>query len=122
MAYEKLGPYELLIADDFKAAGLSVGDTLTLTINLNSPFNVMALQYNELAQEKGWNPVPYFDYHVKSIETVIDYTIKDFLSKTYGKIPDNSAKSQLMMEFEYWVPAWANHTDFSYWMDTETEV
>ena len=28
--YEKLGPYEMLLADDFKAKGLSVGDTVTL--------------------------------------------------------------------------------------------
>ena len=70
----------------------------------------------------GWNPVPYFEYQEKSIETVIDYTIKDFPSKTYGKIPESNAKNQLMMEFEYWIPTWANHTDFSYWMDEETEV
>ena len=53
--YEKLGPYELLIAEDFKEDGLSVGDTLTVTLHLTSPFNVIAQQYNKLAPEMGWN-------------------------------------------------------------------
>ena len=45
------------------------------------------------------------------------------MSKTYGKLPETDAKLQLMMEFEYWVPAWANHTDFSWWIeDEETET
>ena len=120
--YEKLGPYELLLADDFKAKGLSVGDTVTLKIKLSSPFNIFAVQYNELAPEMGWKQVPYFSSYDFALETEIDYTIKDFLTKTYGKLPDNDAKTQLMMEYEYWVPAWANHTDFSDWLDEETET
>ena len=57
----------------------------------------------------GWNQVPLFE----PLETKIDYTIKDFLTKTYGKLPDIDAKKQLLMEYEYWLPAWANNTDFS---------
>ena len=47
--FEKLGPYDILVSSDFKGKGLSVGDTLTLVINLNSPFNIFRKQYNEVA-------------------------------------------------------------------------
>ena len=40
----------------------------------------------------GWNQVPFFELTPTAIETKIDYTIKDFLSKTYGKLPDTDAK------------------------------
>ena len=57
------------------------------------------------------------------LTTNIDYTIKGFLSKTYGKLHGHGKdKYNMMMEFEYWLPTWANNTDFSYWMDAATEV
>ena len=46
----------------------------------------------------GWSQVPYFNYEESILETEIEYTIKDFLTKKYGKIPNTDAKTQLMME------------------------
>ena len=44
--------------------------------------------------------------------TEITCTVKDVLSKTYGKMPDSDASKQIIMEYEYFMDTLANTTDF----------
>lgn len=44
--------------------------------------------------------------------TTITCTVKDSLSKTYGKMPDSGASTQIIMEYEYLMDTFANNTVF----------
>ena len=44
--------------------------------------------------------------------TTITCTVKDVLSKTYGKMPDLDASKQIIMEYEYLMDTLANTTVF----------
>ena len=44
--------------------------------------------------------------------TEITCTVKDVLSKTYGKMPDSLASKQIIMEYEYFMDTLANSTVF----------
>ena len=73
-------------------------------------------QYNVVALEKGW-PAMGFCSHVQTGPgqmgyTTITCTVKDSLSKTYGKMPDSGASTQIIMEYEYLMDTFANNTVF----------
>ena len=67
--------------------------------------------------EKGWPAVEYcgIEYGGSGYYmgyTEITCTVKDVLSKTYGKMPDSLASRQIIMEYEYFMDTLANSTVF----------
>ena len=117
--YEKLQPYECLISDEFYQQGVTLGDKLTISLSWNNFWQNLRPQYNEAAKlpENQWGELPYYEDNWRKFGymgfTTFQCTVKDLFSQTYGKMPDNGSKKQIIMEFEYFMDMIANNTRFN---------
>lgn len=79
----------------------------------------MRPQYNEAANlpENLWGELPFHEDNRKKFGylgfTTFECTVKDLFSQTYGKMPEDGSKNQIIMEYEYFMDIIANNTRFN---------
>ena len=124
--HEKLGPNECIIFSGGLPA--QVGDKLTIRLIFNGYWNNMRIQYNKAALENSWNQFPQLnETHDEAGATVgpitvFSCTVKTIIDQTYGKMPDENAVNQILMEFEYYTDLFAYGTTFdSTLIDEQTQ-
>ena len=118
--YQKLEPYECLISDEFYQKGVIHGDKINITLSMTNFWQNLRPQYNEEANlpENKWGEIPYYEERWKKngsylAYTTIQCTVKDLFTQTYGKMPENGARKQIIMEYEYFMDIMANNTRFN---------
>ena len=89
---------------------------------------LLRAQYNIAARENDWNFFPEYTWENATAYqfagvSKITCTVKDLLSETYGKMPDQDAEKQILMEYQYFTDTLANTTVFdSEHIDAETSA
>ena len=104
--YEKLAPNECLVSSEFAGQGVKKGDKIIMSVYEAAYWKVLIEQYNHAALENGW---PTIDAEIEEGfqgRSSIECTVKDLFTKTYGKMPDEGADKQIIMEFESYVSTW----------------
>ena len=118
--YKKLEYGECIIPHDFHKT-LKVGDKVFININWSGIWNNLGLSaYNPVAKEEGWPQWRWVNITEDDVEagnltatTYFSCTVKDFISKTYGKMPDKGANKQIIMEYEYYMDIFSKSTTFN---------
>ena len=60
--YEKLAPYECLVASELGQQGVKVGDQIIITVSWTGFWNLLRHQYNVAARENDWNSFPEYSW------------------------------------------------------------
>ena len=98
--------------------GVQEGETLQIKILMTDMWDMMTAAYNEAAEKAGWPkwykfPSYYTDLGLYAGETLIQCKVTHMIDKTYGKMPDDRANRQIMMEYSYYIEVFAETTTFN---------
>jgi len=86
-----------------------VGDSLETTIIMGAFWNDMSRQYNEAAKANNWGLWPYNTGGTSKIVC----SVRGFFSETFGKMPDEGADRQIILEYKYLTDTLATSTSFN---------
>lgn len=97
--YPALGAGECNVPSTYQASGKQIGDKVTVEFRIGKMLRTMAAIYNE-----EYDPKIKAKSVASSTKVTFDCTIKNFITKSYGKYGEKEVTEQLIMEFDQMFP------------------